>query len=892
MTSPSPIYIIDGNAYIHRAFHAIGPLSNKDGLPTNAIYGFVNILLRVLREKQPEYLAVAFDAKGPTFRHQQYPDYKANRPSMPEELVVQLPYIKDFSRAHNILTLEISGVEADDTLASISKALTSQGHHVVVVSGDKDLLQLVSKQVTLWDPMNDRLMDPVAVQKKYTVGPDKLLDLFALMGDKSDNIPGVPGVGPKTAGQLIEQFGTLKNLYENLDAVKKPKLRENLDNNRENAFISKDLIQLKTDVEVPLLLEDYRRQDPDNTKLTELYTLLDFNRLLKETRETQTAETDSFYLATTENGLKRLAESLNEAPYLTIDTETTSLDTLSAELVGISLSGPNDTFHYIPISHHTQEGDRIAGQFSLETVKKIFSACFGNPKLPKLGHNIKYDYAVLKQHGITLQGPLWDTMIASYLIDPSRSSHKLDDLSAELLNIKLTSFTEITKGSKDEDAFRFVPLADGANYSCEDVYATKQLWLKFEDELEALGLWPLFSQIETPLIPVLAAMELHGVCLDCTLLKRLSHEFHDLLTALEQKIYALAGVEFNINSPKQLAQILFEDLQLPHGRKTKTGYSTDMKVLEKLSATHELPRQIIEHRNISKLKSTYVDKLPALVHPKTGRLHTSFNQAVTATGRLSSSNPNLQNIPIRSEEGQKIRAAFVPATGHKFIAADYSQIDLRVLAHYSKDPALVEAFCRGEDVHQQTAAEIFRIGPQFVTNQMRRVAKSINFGIVYGMSAFGLASQLNISRKDAKTFIDRYLGHYQGVKLFMEDIISQAKEHGYVTTLFGRRRVLPDINSSNKNRREFAERTALNSPIQGTAADIIKLASIRADQQIKNQSLTAKIILQIHDELVLEVPENELEKTSLLIKNVMESVLDLSVPLLVNMSIGENLAKV
>nr|MBF0221260.1 DNA polymerase I [Desulfobulbaceae bacterium] len=891
MTSNSPIYIIDGNAYIYRAFHAIAPLSNKEGLPTNAIYGFINILLRVIREKEPQYIAIAFDAKGPNFRHQQYPEYKANRPPMPEDLVVQLPYIRDLVKAHNILTLEKPGVEADDTLASVATTFANQGHQVIIVSGDKDLLQLVSKQITVWEPMLDRVMDPAAVEKKYTVAPDKLLDLFALMGDKSDNIPGVPGIGPKTAGQLIEQFGTIENLYDNLNSVKRLKLLENLQNNRENAFISKALIELKTDVDVPQQLADYKVQIPDNAKLTELYTYLDFSRLLKETKQCQSLDTAAFHLITSAEDLEKLAERLKGIPYLTIDTETTSLDTLTAELVGISIAGPEDDFYYIPLSHQDLEGNQCSGQFSLEVINKLFSKFFTNPRLPKLGHNIKYDYAVLKQNGVTMQGPLWDTMLAAYLIDPSRTSYKLDDLSAELLDVKLTSFAEVTKANKNADAFRFVSLEDGANYSCEDVYATKHLWEQFEPELDALGLWPVFSQVETPLIPVLANMELHGVCLNCDLLNTLSDKFHELIEVLNKKIFSLAGMEFNISSPKQLAEILFEKLKLPHGRKTKTGYSTDMNVLEKLSSMHELPRLLIEHRTLTKLKTTYVDKLPALVHPKTGRLHTSFNQAVTATGRLSSSNPNLQNIPIRSNEGQQIRAAFIPAAGFKFIAADYSQIDLRVLAHYSQDPALIKAFCTGEDIHQQTASEIFQIMPQFVTNQMRRVAKSINFGIVYGMSAFGLSAQLNISRKDAKTFIDRYFDHYRGVKNFMSSIVEQAKETGYVTTLLGRRRNLPDINSPNKTRREFAERTALNSPIQGTAADIIKLASINVDQQLKQHNLQANVLLQIHDELVLEVPDNELEKTATLIKNVMESVLDLSVPLLVNVSVGENLAK-
>ncbi len=891
MKNTEPVYLIDGNAYIHRAYHAIPPLSNKQGLPTHATYGFTNILLRVIRDKAPTFLAIAFDAKGPTFRHELYAEYKGNRPPMPGDLVAQLPSIKAIVKAYNILTMEQTGVEADDLLAASACRLAARGHRVVIVSGDKDLLQLVSDDITLWDPMLDRLMDVAAVTQKYKVAPDKLIDLFALVGDSSDNIPGVAGIGPKTAEQLINEFSSLDGIYANLDAIKRPKLRESLAVNREIAFLSRKLVELKKDSPTPTAIDDYRLPAPDSAELTRLFTELEFSRLLPEQNTSQPLATDHFHLVNTIDELTAMAKTLKHSPYLVIDTETTGLDTLVAELVGISLCGAGDDAWYLPISHQDTSGTTLPGQLTLAQVSAAIGPLVADPKLPKIGHNLKFDYAILKNHGLELAGPLWDTMIASYLVEQTRRSHKLDTLCHDLLDLRLTSFAEVTAASKQADCFRFVELAAAKDYSCEDVIAAAKLWRHFEPRLDEMGLWPLFNHVETPLIPILADMERHGILIDCAQLHTLSLELDGQIKALELRIVSIAG-PFNINSPKQLAEILFEKLGLPHGRKTKTGYSTDSAVLEKLAATHELPRMIIEHRNLSKLKSTYVDKLPTMVHPQTGRLHTSFNQAVTATGRLSSSEPNLQNIPIRSPEGQRIRAAFIPAPGCKFLAADYSQIDLRVLAHYSKDPALTQAFCAGEDIHRQTAAEIFFIDPQRVTGEMRRVAKSINFGIVYGMGAFGLSEQLHISRKEAATFIDRYFDHFGGVKIFMERIIAQAHADGFVTTLLGRRRDLPEINSTNKNLREFAERTALNTPIQGTAADIVKIATIKVNQCLKTNGLGSKILLQIHDELVIETPEQELEATVHLVKEAMETALDLHVPLLVNITVSDNLAKV
>ena len=893
MSEKSPVYLIDGSAYFYRAYHAVAPLTTANGLPTHAAYGFTNILLRVIREKSPEYLAVAFDSKGPNFRHEMYSDYKANRPPMPDDLAVQIPYIKKIVKAHNILTMEQKGVEADDLIASAARQLAAAGHKVIVVSGDKDLLQLVGDDISVWEPMKDVVMDRDGVRKKYNVGPERLLDFFALMGDKSDNVPGVPGIGPKSAEKLINEFGSLENLYENLEGLKKSKMKDNLSIFKDDAFLSRKLIDLKEDLDIQLDEDDYRLPQPDTDKLKKLYTELEFTRLMKAEIPVEAVSRKGFFLVQTDGELADLVQLLQKADFMVLDTETSGLDPLSAELVGLSVCIDSKQAFYIPMGHKDEEGKPVAGQLEKENVLKALKPFLQDKKLPKLGHNLKFDYSIMKMQGegTTLKGPLWDTMIAAYLLDPGRRTFKLDDLCREFLDLKLTAFSEVTKGDKRPDSFVFVGLEDAKNYSCEDVYGACLLWEEFKPKLEKQKLWPLFADLETPLVPILADMELAGIRVDIHLLQELSKEFRAKLGELEKEIYKLAGEEFNINSPKQLGEILFDKLKLPHGRKTKTGYSTDVKVLEKLSF-HELPQAVLIHRNLSKLQSTYVEKLAGLVHSMTNRVHTSFNQTVTATGRLSSSNPNLQNIPIRTEEGQRIRQAFIPEKGHVFVAGDYSQIDLRVLAHYSQDKALLEAFRSGQDIHNQTAAEIFFVSPMLITKQMRRVAKTINFGIVYGMSSFGLAGQLNLSRKEAQTFIDRYFKHYAGVQQFMVDIVEQARKDRFVTTLLNRIRLLPDINSSNRNRREFAERTAINTPIQGTAADIIKLAMIKVEKELQKAGLKAGMLLQIHDELVFEVPEDEVDKTEKLVRDAMESVLELDVPLVVNISVGKNLAKV
>jgi DNA polymerase-1 len=887
----SEIYLIDGSAFIYRAFHAVAPLTNSSGFQTNAVFGFINILKRLLKEREPEFIAVAFDSRGPVFRHGLYKEYKANRPPMPEELAAQIPYIKEAVGALGIASYEEQGIEADDIIGSAARHLSEMGHQVTIVSGDKDLLQLVNDKVRMWDPMNDRVMDPEAVQEKYQVGPEQLLDCFALTGDSVDNVPGVPGIGPKTSAKLIGEYGSLENLYEQADTLKTSKMKQNLLNNRELAFLSRDLIRLKYDVAIPTELDGYRLGEGDNDRLKTLYSELGFTRLLKEVTNARPVPTDGFTLVTDEHSLEELETSLGSATILAVDTETTSLDSRTTSVVGLSLSTSLEQCWYIPLGHLDENGVLVSPQLSAESVVNVLTPFLQSKRLAKLCHNLKFDYAVLKHGlGLELAGPLIDTMIAAHLVEPLRRSFKLDDLCLDL-DLKLTSFATATDGDKREDAFAYVPLEKACPYSCEDVYGTIALWEHYGPQLDDKDMQSLFTDVEMPLVPILSDMESTGIRVDPAHLDMLAEDFRQKLDVLETKIYALAGHPFNINSPQQLGTVLFDELGLPHGRKTKTGYSTDAKVLEKLGAIHEVPALIISYRTLAKLLSTYVDKLKLLIAPDTKRVHTSFNQTVTATGRLSSSNPNLQNIPIRGEEGSRIREAFVPEPGKIFLFADYSQIDLRVLAHYSQDPALLSAFKQGDDIHTRTAAEVFAVSPLFVTPDMRRVAKSINFGIVYGMSSFGLSNQLKISRSEAGKFIERYFNLYSGVKLFMEDIVEKARADGYVSTILNRRRYLPEITATNKTRREFAERAAINTPIQGTAADIIKLAMLRVNALLERKNSSCSMLLQIHDELVFELSEEDYGVMKDDILEAMEQALDIGVPLVVNVETGKSLGK-
>jgi DNA polymerase-1 len=885
------IYIIDGSAYIYRAYHAIAPLSNSEGVPTHAVLGFINIIKRLIRDKKPKYLVVAFDSRGKVFRHELYEEYKANRPPMPEDLSCQIPFIRKYVEAAGIPFLQESGVEADDLIASATGQLQQLGHNVVIVSGDKDLLQLVGNGVVMWDPMKDKIMTPVEVEQKYKVSTAQLLDTFALIGDSADNIPGVMGVGPKTAEKLINTYGSLDGIYANIDSLKKSKMKENIIANRAVAYLSRDLIRLKTDTDVPRELVAYQLGEPDDEQLAEIYGELEFTSLLKTVDNSKPVSTKGFVIVRNIEQLEDLVSLLDGSEKLVIDTETTSLNARVAKLVGLSLCIDLERAWYIPLGHLDEQGRLRKDQLPEEVVCNALRPFLLSEKVQKIGHNLKYDITVLKQQwGIEVAGGLCDTLIAAYLTETGGRSFKLDDLCLER-GVRLTSFDEVVAGDKREDCFAYIDIDAAGAYSCEDVYGALLLWQDLSPVLEEKQLSELFYDVEMPIVSILAKMEILGICIDDDVLGELSREFSAKLDQLEKDIYAIAGHEFNINSPKQVGQVLFVELELPHGRKTKTGYSTDVKVLEKLAGRHPLPSKMLEFRTLAKLQSTYVERLAQLKDSTTGRVHTSFNQAVTATGRLSSSNPNLQNIPIRTEEGQRIRAAFVPGEGMVFLSADYSQIDLRVLAHYSQDKALKDAFIGGADIHARTAAEIFGVSSLLVTSEMRRVAKSINFGIVYGMSSFGLSNQLSIGRKEAQRFIDRYFRLYAGVEQFMTSIVEQARELGYVTTILHRRRNVPEIHAKNRNRRELAERMAINTPIQGSAADIIKLAMIGCEKAIMSAGMSAKMLLQIHDELVFELPESELEESQAILKAAMEQAFELCVPLVVNFEVGDNLGK-
>ncbi len=880
-----PLFVIDGSSFIFRAYFAIkGHLSNRKGLPTKAIFGFTQMLLKLLREMDPKYVVICFDAKGPTFRHQIFEAYKANRPPVPDDLSVQIPYIREIAEAFGVPILEIPGYEADDLIASI---VTKLDHPVVIVGGDKDLFPLVSERVIIWDPMKDEIIDVEAIKRRFGVEPAKLLDVRALAGDSTDNIPGVPGVGEKTALKLISLYGSLEEVLKHAPEIKQKRLRENLLRFAEQARLSKELVRLNQEAPVPVELSFYERKEPDIARLRALFLELEFKKLLKELPATKSISYDHYELITEPERVTTLLAEARNAPVLVFDLESDSKDPMRGKIVGIALCFSPPKAYYLPFHH---EGAR--DQLPWEVFSQVASLLTAEKPL-KIGHNVKYDLILLKRHGFTLEGLEGDTMIASYLLDPTRRTHGLDELAEEILGHRMISYKEVTRELAKGESFARVPLAKAKEYACEDAHVTYLLYEYFWPKLKEESLWRVFEEIERPLIQVLARMEMAGIKIDVPYLESLSRELEARLKALEEEIFRLAGERFNLNSSRQLGFILFERLKLPKIKKTpkKTAFSTDNEVLEELSRHHELPRKVLQYRTLAKLKSTYVDALPKMINPATGRLHTSFNQTVTATGRLSSSDPNLQNIPVRGEEGTKIRKAFVPEENWWFLSADYSQIDLRVLAHYSGDENLIEAFRRGEDIHRRTAAEIFGVPLELVTPEMRRMAKTINFGIVYGMSPYGLAKELKISRREAKDFIERYFKRYPGVKRYMEQIVLEARQKGYVETLFGRKRPLPDINSPNRTAREFAERTAINTPIQGTAADIIKLAMIRIDETLQKKNLRTRMLLQVHDELLFECPPEELEEIKEIVRQQMEGVVKLKVPLKVNLATGKNWAE-
>jgi DNA polymerase-1 len=878
------LYIIDGNSYIYRAFYAVRGLTNSSGLPTNAVFGFANMLLKVIKEKTPGFLAIVFDPKGPTRRHLEYKDYKAHRPPMPRDLVPQVPYIHKLVEAFRIPVFVQDGQEADDVIATLARKAESHGMDVTVVTGDKDILQLVGPRIRVYDTLKEKIYGPKEVEERFGVPPGRMIEIMGLMGDASDNIPGVPGIGEKTAQTLIKEYGTIENLLARSAEITKPKLRQSLSEFAHLARLSRELAILRSDVPLDVDFEDLKIKPPDNAALLRLLKELEFTTLLKYV--TQAPEREAEYCTVLEErDFEDMIRTLSMAEEFCFDTETTSLDPLQAELVGISFAVRPHHAWYLPLGHCCPGAPK---QPAIDDALSMLKPLMENPGIGKIGQNIKYDLLVMDRYGITVRGITFDTMIASYLLNPGKPSHGLDSLALEYLDYKTMTYADVTGAGKKQIGFAEVEVNTATRYSGEDADIALRLKQTLAPMLREHNLDTLFRDVEMPLMEVLADMERAGVKIDAGFLKTMSQKLETDIARVEKTIYELAGTTFNINSPKQLADILFVKLQLTPLKRTKTGFSTNVDVLEELAHAHPLPAEILRYRTLAKLKSTYVDALPLMINPRTGRLHTSLNQTVTATGRLSSSEPNLQNIPIRTEEGREIRRAFIAEPEASLLSADYSQIELRVLAHMSGDAALIQTFQEDEDVHTRTASEIFGLSPEEVTQEMRRKAKAVNFGIIYGISAFGLAQDIGVSNSEARRYIDNYFARYPKVREFLDRTIEDAKTRGYVTTLLGRRRFIPELASSTAAVRSFGERTAVNTPIQGTAADLIKLAMIHIQARLTRQGLRTKMILQVHDELVFEAPDGEIEAVKTLVREEMEGVLTLSVPIKVDIGVGKN----
>lgn len=899
-------FLFDGTAFIYRAYYAIQHLSNSRGEPTNAAFGFARVLMKILRQYEPACVAVVFDAPGKTFRHDRFPAYKATRQPTPEDLIAQLPLIDKIVDAFDLPRIRISGVEADDVLGTMAQAAARQGFEAVIVSGDKDLLQLVDQHITVFDPHkgdDGKWYGPDDVRERYGVEPERVIDVLGLMGDSADNVPGVRGIGEKTARKLLEKYGSMAGVYEHIDELK-GKQRQKLEEDRDIALLSRELVTIKTDVEFGVTLDSCRRHALDRDKVAALFEELEFQSLADEFRpqEEEPAEKTDYRLVLTADELRTVIAEMRAAGTFAVDTETTSVTAMRAELVGISLSCQAKTGYYIPIGH-THESlcrrsnpeelfpDEVVEPLPREEALELLRPLLEDPEVGKVGHNIKYDMIVFHRAGVFLRGLVMDTMVASYLTDPSRLRHNLGEVSLQYLKRQMIPISDlIGKGSKSI-TFDRVPIDDACEYACEDADIAGRLFEVFRPILAERGLGSLHSDVELPLVSVLTRMELNGIAIDRTVFDELKEEIGLRLKELEAAIFEEAGGPFLISSPKQLQEVLFERLGLKPGKKTKTGYSTDAGVLDDLARSHPLPGLILEFRTLEKLRGTYVEALPKLVHPETGRLHTSFNQSVAATGRLSSSDPNLQNIPVRTEIGRRIRQGFVPGRKDSFlISADYSQIELRVLAHLSGDELLTKAFMENKDVHGDTAARVFCVAPSEVTPEMRRQAKAVNFGIVYGISAFGLARNLGISNAQGAQFIEQYFDQYKGVHQWLATTIEQARDNGYVETLLKRRRYITDINSANAVVRKAAERVATNTPVQGTAADIIKIAMVRLNQALEGTE--AQMLLQVHDELIVEVPAQQAAQTAQTIKTVMEEAMSLDVPLLVDVNVGKNWSEI
>ncbi len=898
MTETPPLVLVDGSSYLYRAFHALPQLTNSKGQPTGAVKGVISMLRRLEKDFPDSQMAIVFDAKGKTFRDELYAEYKANRPPMPDELRQQIQPIHDIVMAMGWPMLVEEGVEADDVIGTLACQAADRGMGVVISTGDKDMAQLVNKQITIVNTMNDTRWSHQGVVDKFGVPPERIIDYLALLGDKSDNIPGVPGVGEKTAVALLQAMGSLEQIYADPEKVAElpvrgaKKLSEKLLEYRDQAFLSQLLATIKCDLALSETADTLAKAAPDNERLLALFRELEFKAWLEELLDEQDTETaeragKDYQTILDEAQLDAWLEEIMAAEVVAFDTETTSLDYMQAELVGISVAVSPDRAAYIPVAHDYLGAPQ---QLTREMVLRKFKPFLEDPKRTKVGQNLKYDMSVLARCGVAMRGVAFDTMLESYVLDATGSRHDMDTLALKYLGEKTIHFEDIAGKGSGQLTFNQIELEKASPYAAEDADITlrlhRTLWPKLAAETSLKG---VFETIEMPLVPVLSKIERSGALVDAQRLNEQSHRLGLRIVELESQAHELAGGPFNLSSPKQLGEVLFEKLKLPIIKKTAKGApSTREEVLQELALDYPLPKLLLEHRSLSKLKSTYTDKLPAMVNPVTGRIHTSYHQAVAATGRLSSTDPNLQNIPVRTEEGRRIRQAFVAADGCKLVAADYSQIELRIMAHLSGDGGLLDAFSRGLDVHRATAAEVFGVALEAVSSEQRRNAKAINFGLIYGMSAFGLARQLNIGRQQAQAYIDLYFDRYPGVHRYMEKIRKTAADRGYVETLYGRRLYLPDINAGNAMRRQAAERTAINAPMQGTAADIIKRAMVAVDNWLEADELDARIIMQVHDELVLEVPQQELDAVLDRLPQLMSQAATLDIPLIVDTGVGDN----
>ncbi len=895
MTTPSTtdLILVDGSSYLYRAYHAMPNLSGPGGGPTGAIYGVINMLRSLVDRYHPERLAVIFDAKGETFRNRIYPDYKAHRPPMPEELQSQIEPLHAIINAMGYPLIIHAGVEADDVIGTLTRQGERQGMGVLISTGDKDMAQLVSDRVTLINTMNDTLLDPAGVMEKFGVPPQQIIDYLALMGDSSDNVPGVPKVGPKTAAKWLGKYGSVAEIITHANEIG-GKVGEQLQASLQQLPLSQELVTIRCDVELPLAVDQLIPSPPQWERLHQLYQQLGFNSWLSELlgeesvtedRAADALQTLEVEIIDTPQQLDHWIELLQQAPLFAIDTETTSLRPMEAELVGISFAIHAGRAAYLPLAHLGEEP-----QLDRDQVLQRLRPLLEDEQLRKVGQNIKYDQTIFSNHAIQLRGIAFDTMLESYLIDSTASRHDMDSLALKHLSHKTITYEEVAGKGKKQLRFDQIPIQQAAPYAAEDAEVTlrlhQTLWPQLQEEPTRVD---LLQELEMPLLEVLGEIERNGVKVDLAMLQQQSQRLAEQIKKLEQEAYALSGEPFNLASPKQIQEILYQRQGLPVLKKTPKGQpSTAEAVLQELAQEYPLPRTILEHRSLSKLKSTYTDKLPREINARTGRIHTSYHQAVAVTGRLSSSDPNLQNIPIRTENGRKIRQAFIAEEGHLLLAADYSQIELRIMAHLSQDPGLLQAFQRGIDVHRATAAEIFDLPSEEITTEQRRSAKAINFGLIYGMSAFGLSQQLNVSRARAQRYMERYFERYPGVQHYMEETQERARQHGYVETLFGRRLYLPEINARNGQRRQYAERTAINAPMQGTAADIIKRAMITLSRDLATSGLDVRMIMQVHDELVFEVARDQLEPLSIQVREVMESAATLRVPLVVDLGSGDN----